>query len=160
MWASARQLAIPTASQSLPLVPKGRWHGKAVTEGIRTTDHREPYGDRQCPTTPPSWPKAMTPPLTQGSLFCAARRRVHIASARQRIRCAARATDSRPYGSEAHFFPLHSYLFPQSPPQRRRRRRGGNRADVGIRPYEVCAAAASGSGRHNKRDCRKMQQSR
>ena len=25
-----------TAPQSLPLVPKGRWHGEAVTEGIRT----------------------------------------------------------------------------------------------------------------------------
>ena len=54
-------------------------------------------------------------PLTQGSLFCAARRRVHIASARQRIRCAARATDSRPYGSEAHFFTIHSSLFTQPP---------------------------------------------
>ena len=51
-------------------------------------------------------------PLTQGSLFCAARRRVHIASARQRIRCAARAAASRPYGSEAHFFTIHSTAAP------------------------------------------------
>ena len=28
------------APQSLPLVPKGRWHGEAVTEGIRASDHR------------------------------------------------------------------------------------------------------------------------
>ena len=53
----ARKGALPVAeqaTQSLPLVNKGRWHGKAMTEGIRTTDHREPYGDRQCPTTPQS----------------------------------------------------------------------------------------------------------
>ena len=56
----------------LPLVRKGRWHGEAVTEGIRTAGRRQPYRDRQYPTTPPSWPKAMTPPLTQGRLWCGA----------------------------------------------------------------------------------------
>ena len=38
MWASAPTNK-PAGGASLPLVPKGRWHGEAVPEGIRTCDN-------------------------------------------------------------------------------------------------------------------------
>ena len=76
-------------------------------------NHRSPRALwRSAVPNNPSVSLRLTAPLTQGSLFCAARRRVHIASARQRIRCAARAAASRPYGSEAHFFTIHSTAAP------------------------------------------------
>ena len=86
----------------LPLVRKGRWHGEAVTEGIRTAGYRKPFGDRQCPTTPPSWPKAMTPPLTQGRLWCGALPQLRRTHSLADAPCAL---------STAHLFPIPYSLF-------------------------------------------------
>ena len=43
-----------------------RW--REAPEGIRTGDDREPYGDRQCPTTPPSGLRPDTSPYTGEAL--------------------------------------------------------------------------------------------
>ena len=69
-----------------------RW--RKAPEGIRTGDEREPYGDRQCPTTPPSGLRPDTSPYTGEALGGYVRRKRPGVAAR-------RAADSRPYGGIA-----------------------------------------------------------
>src|SRR5699024_1980354 len=93
----ARFLSLETGMESLlsadavelpPLGAQGEVADpKGLTEGIRTTDPRESYGNRRCRTTPQSR-LARQLPFTGEPL----------------VRCVLRAADSRPYSHAFGFF--------------------------------------------------------
>ena len=98
------------ASQSLPLVTKGRWHGEAVTEGIRAGSDRRP--------TIPQSRCASQLPLHKGA--CPLRRRgwQRSAGGHPTRRCGVGGYEIRPYGP--------AFSFPVG-------------ADAKIRPYSAAA---------------------